>query len=81
MDKDWFPFFSMVFWVMTKIVGLFMGIFALQMLAGLLHGGFDFWAFLFLVITPLGLAFVLLATEILFDLATAEMRRRQSVAK
>ncbi len=80
MNKDWFPFFSMMFWVLTKIAGLFMAIFALQMLTVLIRG-FDFWAFLFLVITPLALAFVLLVTEIVFDVATAEMRRRQSVAK
>jgi hypothetical protein len=80
MNKDWFPFFSMLFWVMTKITGLWLAVFGLQSLAMLLRD-FNFWAFLFLVITPLVLAFVLLVTEIVFDVATAEMRRRQSVAK
>jgi hypothetical protein len=81
MNKDWFPFFSMLFWVMTKIVGLFLAVFALNALGGMLGRGFEFSTFLFLVIVPLGIAFVLLVTEIVFDVATAEMRRRQSVAK
>jgi hypothetical protein len=81
MQTDWFSCFSMAFWAFTKVAGLFMALFGLQMLAGLLQHGFHFWTFLFLVITPLVLAYVLLVTEIVFDLATAEMRRRQSVAK
>lgn len=80
MQKDWFPFFSMLFWCVTKISGLTLGIMGMWGLASLARG-FEFLWLLFAVLVPLGLAFVLLMTEIVFDLATAEMRGRQAVAK
>jgi hypothetical protein len=81
MQKDWFPFFSMMFWLATKIAGLSLAIIGLQILVGMITTeSFRFWGFVF-TLAMLALAFVLLVTELVYDLATAEMRRRQSVAK
>lgn len=82
MQKDWFPFFSMLFWVATKLVGLqqaIQAIFAVP--AWWSMSGFQFVSLLFSVLLPAIVALVLLATETIFDLATSEMRGRQAVAK
>ena len=76
MQKDWFPFFSMMFWFFTKVIGLFMVVFSLSVLAGMARSGFNFWDLLLSVAAPLVLGYLLLATEIAFDLGTAEMKRR-----
>lgn len=82
MNKDWFPFFSMLFWLVTKVVALCLALFAFSVLATMLSmEAFRFWQFLFTVLAPLALGYFLLTSEVVFDLATAEMRRRQSVAK
>lgn len=81
MNKDWFPFFSMLFWLFTKLSGLSFALVGIWGLVTMSQLGFQFGLFLFGVLTPLALGFVLLVTEIVFDVATAEMRRRQSVAK
>jgi hypothetical protein len=81
MNKDWFPFFSMMFWLFTKLGGLAFAVTGVMALSTMTQMGFQFGFFLVAVLVPLGLAFVLLVTEIVFDLATAEMRRRNAVAK
>lgn len=81
MQKDWFPFFSMLFWCVTKVFGLSLTIAGLWGIAGAFVGGFSFWGLLFTGLVPLVLGGVALATEIVFDVATGEMKNRQSVAK
>ena len=81
MHKDWFPFFSMMFWLLTKLAGFLCAMLGIWALAAMSQTGFVFFGFLVGVLVPLALAFVLLVTEIVFDVATAEMRRRQSVTK
>lgn len=80
MAKDWFPFFSMLFWCATKLVGLSLFVTGLIGL-GTLIGGFTFWRLILIVAVPLVIGYLLLSTEYFFDLATAEQRRRQSSAK
>ena len=79
--QNWFPFFSMLFWCVTKLMGLGMVAFGLQALSTLFSMGFTFSGFLFGCLVPLGVGGLLLLTEIVFDIATNEMRQRSSVAK
>jgi hypothetical protein len=82
MQKDWFPFFSMLFWCVTKVTGLSFGLFGINALNAYWQmPGAQFGFLMLAVIVPLALAFVLLVTELVFDLATSEMRGRQAVAK
>jgi hypothetical protein len=82
MQKDWFPFFSMLFWCVTKVTGLAFGLFGIHAFVAYWEmPGFSFGYLVIAVIVPLALAALLLVTEIVFDLATAEMRGRQAVAK
>lgn len=79
MGKDWFPFFSMLFWYATKVAGLVLfltGLIALGTL--LIGGGRDSWfgSLIATVALPFVVGFLLLKTELLFDLGTEEMRRR-----
>lgn len=74
---NWFPFFSMLFWVVTKVSGLALAYVGVQMLVMQLSMDFTFRGFLFGSLVPLALGGVLLLTEIVYDAATAEMQRRQ----
>lgn len=76
MNKDWFPFFSMLFWCATKLVGVAMLISGLTALSVMLATGFNFGQLLLSVLAPTALGGFVLSTEVLFDLGTAEMRRR-----
>jgi hypothetical protein len=82
MQKDWFPFFSMLFWCGSKLFGLGLAITGLWGTAAAFTAHeFSFWALLLGGLVPVGLGGVLLVTEIVFDAATAEMKNRQSLAK
>jgi len=81
MTNDWFPFFSMLFWCCTKVAGLALFVTGLIGLGTTLIGGFDFWRLLLAVALPLVVGYLLLAKEFLYDLATAEQRRRHPPAK
>lgn len=78
MNKDWFPFFSMLLWAFSKVLGLTMMLVGLQGLATMLAVEFRFGQLLLAVLAPIALGWVLLTTELVFDLATAEMRRRMA---
>ncbi len=80
MQKDWFPFFSMLFWLFTKVTGLYMILLGLGGVGAQVIS-FDFWSLLLWGLAPIAVGYVILSTEIVFDLAAAEQRRRQSVAK
>ena len=77
MDKDWFPFFSMLFWFFTKLTGLGMAIIGLTSLASMVAIGFAFWHFVLAVLAPTALGGFLLVTDTVHDVATAEMRRKK----
>ena len=64
----------------TKLTALYMILIGLGVLATQLRD-FNFWTFLLGALAPIAIGYLLLATEIVFDLATAEQRRRQSVSK
>jgi hypothetical protein len=83
MPTNWFPFFSMLFWCLSKLFGLGLVVGGLWGVAGAFVSpmGFSFSALLFLGLMPLAAGIVLLATEAVFDLATAEMKNRQTAAK
>jgi hypothetical protein len=81
MQKDWFPFFSKLFWLCTKLAGLAMLLTGLTALLAMLSIGFSFWQLLLSVIAPICLGWLLLITEVLYDFATAEMMRRNVVNK
>ncbi len=76
---NWFPFFSMLLWVCTKLAGLSLLLGGFLAFLALLRG-FEFWALVNVLLTAAAGLF-LLTTELLFDLAIAEMQRRQAVAK
>jgi hypothetical protein len=78
MHKDWFPFFSMLFWCATKLIGVAMLLSGLTALSLMLINGFNFWQLLLSVLAPIAIGWFTLSTELLFDLGTAEMRRRLS---
>ncbi len=78
---DWFPFFSMLFWCVSKVAGLVLLLFGLLALGTMLLHGFNFWQLLLTVALPAVLGFVVLSTEVVHDLATAELTRRQSRRK
>lgn len=78
MDKNWFPFFSMMFWFVTKVIGLVSFLYGAYALAFVFTFGEGwFGRFLFSFGLPAALGFVLLATDLVHDLATAAMRGRQ----
>jgi hypothetical protein len=81
MPTNWFPFFSMLFWCLSKLLGLSLVVAGLWAIAGLLAVEFSFRGFLFAGLVPLAAGFVILATEVVFDLATGEMKNRQTAAK
>jgi hypothetical protein len=75
MQKDWLPFFSMLFWFVTKVTGLYMVTWGLFGLGASLGSGFSFWSLLFGVL-PIVLGYFLVVTDLVLDLATAEQQRR-----
>lgn len=78
--QNWFPFFSMVLWVCTKLAGLSLLLSGFVAFLAMLTGGFGFWPLVNVALMAAAGLF-LLTTELLFDLAIAEMQRRQAVAK
>jgi hypothetical protein len=78
---NWFPFFSMLFWCVTKVMGLGLAYVGLQVVCLNFSAGFSFTGLLFNGLVPLALGALLLLTEIVYDMATNEMRQRSSVAK
>lgn len=78
MNKDWFPFFSMTLWLISKVIGLTMVILGLQALATMFAVEFRFGQLLLAVLAPIAIGWLMLTTELVFDLATAEMRRRMA---
>ncbi len=78
---NWFPFFSMALWCVMKVMGLGLAYFGLQIVCLNFSAGFSITGLLFNGLIPLVLGGMLLCTEIVFDLATNEMRQRNSVAK
>jgi hypothetical protein len=79
--QNWFPFFSMLFWCVTKLMGLGLAYVGLQVLVMQLSVDFTFAGFLFGSMVPLGLGALMLLTEVVFDVATAEMRSRHAPVK
>lgn len=79
--QNWFPFFSMLFWCVTKVMGLGLAYVGVQVLVMQLSTDFTFMGFLFGALVPLALGALMLLTEIVFDLATAEMRSRHATVK
>jgi hypothetical protein len=81
MDKDWFPFFSTLFWLLTKVAGMFMflfGLYALGTVFMLSLGWLGWlWYLVFAVGLPTWIGFVLLKTDLLYDLATSAMASRR----
>jgi hypothetical protein len=77
---NWFPFFSMLLWCAMKLTGLYAASAGLMLVWGCFAAEFRFMGFVWALLT-LGLGAILLCTEIVFDLATNEMRQRSSVAK
>lgn len=76
MTKEWFGFFSALLWCCTKVAGLGLFVTGLIGIGSALIGGFDFWRLLLLVALPFALGYLLLKSEFVYDLATAEQRRR-----
>lgn len=79
--NNWFPFFSMLFWFTTKVAALGMFFATYVGLTTMFAVGFTVSHLMFGVLLPGAVGFFLLTTEILFDLGTAEQRRRQAVSK
>ena len=80
MHKDWFPFFSMLFWCATKLLGLGVMMTGLGLVSALFAAGFSLWG-LVSTLGTLAVGWVLLATEVAFDIGSAEMRRRLGAPK
>jgi hypothetical protein len=82
MNKDWFPFFSMLFWCVTKIAGLTLFVVGLYALGAFLinvggEGGGWFWRLLATVALPLVIGWFLLKTDVLYEMGTEAMRNQQ----
>lgn len=78
MNKDWFPFFSMLFWFVTKVVALTLALAGILSLISMLAVGLDFWRLVLAVVAPIAIGWFLLVTDVVYDLGTAEQRRRQA---
>lgn len=76
MNKDWFPFFSMLFWCFTKLAGFGFLAVGLTALTAQLAIDFAFRQLLFAALLPIAIGGFLLVTDTVYDLATAEQRRR-----
>ena len=81
MENDWFPFFSMLFWCATKIAGLALFVTGLIGLGSTLIGGFDFGQLLLLVALPFVVGYVLLTSDIVYELGVAAQQRRRRAGK
>lgn len=75
MNKDWFPFFSMLLWFVCKTTALSLLLLGFIALISMLSTRFEFWSFLFMAITPMAVGGFLLASDVLYELATAARRR------
>ena len=80
MHKDWFPFFSMLFWFTTKVTGLVLLLYGMMALVLMMNTAFSLMG-LVSSIALLAAGWLLLSTEMLFDLGSAEMRRRLNAPK
>jgi hypothetical protein len=81
MNKDWFPFFSMLFWFCTKVTGLWMVVTWLWGLVAMFGGGLSLGALVGMAVLPAALGSFLLMSDMVFDIATAEQRRRRPKEK
>lgn len=78
MNKDWFPFFSMLLWFVCKATALSLLLFGFVALISMLATRFEFWSFLFMAITPMAVGYFLLVNDVLYELGTAARRRSLS---
>lgn len=77
MDKDCYPFFSMLFWCATKLLGLWTLVTGLLNLASVFgHEGW-FSRLVWLVALPVAVGFFLLTSDFVYDAGTAVMRGRR----
>jgi hypothetical protein len=77
MDKDCFPFFSMLFWCFTKILGLVALIYGLTFIGPLLSFGAGWFQTLCMFGVPAAAGLFLLTTDTVYDIATASMRGKR----
>lgn len=76
--NNWFPFFSMMFWFFTKLAGLMLFLFGLNTGCMWIATGFgDFWRGLLSLAVPLVIGFLLLKSDLLYEIASENMRRQQ----
>jgi len=81
-NKDWFPFFSMLFWCATKIAGMVLFLFGLNVLVMSFGsgGGFSegwFWRLVFMIAMPMVIGLVVLKSDLLYDWATEAQRQKR----
>lgn len=82
-NKDWFPFFSMLFWCVSKVAGLSLFLFGLSALCSVLLGvgGFDgggwFWRLVLTAAMPMVIGLFFLKTDLLHDWATEAQRSKR----
>ncbi len=81
MTKEWFPFFSMLFWCCTKLAGLILLVSGLWALCTMLAAKFEFWPLLMMAVAPMGIGYFLLMSDFVYDLGSAEQQRRQRATK
>ena len=78
MNKDWFPFFSMLFWCCTKLAGLALFVFGLNACGMWVASGFgELWRSLLAIAVPLVIGFLLLKSDLLYEIGTEGMRNQQ----
>lgn len=76
MNKDWFPFFSMLFWCVTKTVGLVSLWNGLQWLGPTLAFGSGWWLTFMQFVVPVAFGIFLLITDVVYDMAVGAMQSR-----
>ena len=76
MNKDWFPFFSMLLWFACKITALSLLLFGFVTMLGMLAVRFEFWNFLIMAVAPMAAGYVLLVSDVLHELGTRSQRAR-----
>ena len=76
--NPWFPFFSMLFWFVTKLAGLAFAGSGIWSLLAQLSTRFAAKPFLLMGIVPLALGWFLLASDWLHDLATAQQAKQRN---
>ncbi|MBZ0151306.1 MAG: hypothetical protein K8J09_07210 [Planctomycetes bacterium] len=79
--NNWFPFFSMLFWFVTKVTALVLMLIAFLGLTTMVATGFHVMTLLVGILLPGAAGFFLLTTDLVYDLGTAEQRRRQALDK